>query len=65
VSYSHRPELGVGNSWPVNRRVDQHRSSDGHDGLNVAFGYSVVMVGPDASEEGFLMEPDDSFGEGL
>jgi hypothetical protein len=45
--------------------VDQHRSSDSHDGLNVALGYSIVMMGPDASEEGFLIELEDGFGEGL
>jgi hypothetical protein len=45
--------------------VDQHRSSDGHDGLNVAFGNSIVMMGPNASKESLLIELEDVFGEGL
>jgi hypothetical protein len=36
--------------------VNQHRSSDSHDGLDVALGYTVVMMGPDTSKEGLLIE---------
>jgi hypothetical protein len=49
----------------MNRRVDQHRSSDRHDGLDVALGNSVVMMGADASEQSLLIELEDVFGKGL
>jgi hypothetical protein len=45
--------------------VDQHRSRNSHDGLDVALGNSVVMMSSDASEEGLLIELEDGFGEGL
>jgi hypothetical protein len=45
--------------------VNQHRSSDSHDGLDVALGDSVVMMGANTSKEGLLIELEDVFGEGL
>jgi hypothetical protein len=45
--------------------VDQHRSSDGHDRLDVALGDTVVMMGADTSEESLLIELEDVFGKGL
>jgi hypothetical protein len=49
----------------VDGGVDQHRSRNCHDGLNVAFGNSIVMMGANASEESLLIELEDVFGEGL
>jgi hypothetical protein len=65
VADSHRPELRVGNGWPVNSRVNQHRSSDRHDCLDVALGDPIVVMGPDASKERFLIELEDVLGKGL
>jgi hypothetical protein len=45
--------------------VDQHRSSDGHDGLDVALGNPIVMMGADSSKESLLIELEDVFCEGL
>jgi hypothetical protein len=45
--------------------VDQHRSSDCHDRLDVALGNPIVMMGSDASKEGLLIEFEDVFGKGL
>jgi hypothetical protein len=36
--------------------VDQHRTRDSHDGLDVALGDTIVMMGADTSEESFLVE---------
>jgi hypothetical protein len=45
--------------------VNQHRSSDRHDGLNVAFGDSIVMMGADSSKESLLVELEKVFGKRL
>jgi hypothetical protein len=65
VSYGHWPELRIGDGGPVNGRVNQHRTGNGHDRLDVALGYTVVMMGADASKEGLLIELEDVFGKGL
>jgi hypothetical protein len=49
----------------VNGGVNQHRSSDCHDCLDVALGNPVVMMGADTSEECFLIKLEDVFGKGL
>jgi hypothetical protein len=40
----------------VDSRVNQHGSSDGHDGLDRALGNSVVVMGADSSKLGCLFE---------
>jgi hypothetical protein len=45
--------------------VDQHRTRDGHDRLDVALGDPIVVVRPNASKEGLLIELEDVFGKGL
>jgi hypothetical protein len=45
--------------------VDQHRTCDSHDGLDVALGNPIVMMGSDTSKESLLIELEDVFGEGL
>jgi hypothetical protein len=49
----------------VNGGVNQHRARDSHDGLNVAFGYPVVVMGADASKESLLIELEKILSEGL
>jgi hypothetical protein len=65
VANRHRPELRIGDGWPVNGRVDQHRSSNCHDCLDVALGNPIVMMGANAGKEGLLIELEDVFGKGL
>ena len=50
------PECGVGDVRPVNGRMQHHGPCDGHDGANVAFGDSIVMVSADASESNDLLK---------
>jgi hypothetical protein len=45
--------------------VNQHRASDRHDGLDVALGNPIVMMGSDASKESLLIELEKILGEGL
>jgi hypothetical protein len=45
--------------------VDQHRSSDCHDGLNVALGNPIVMMGANARKQSLLIEFEKVLGEGL
>jgi hypothetical protein len=45
--------------------VDQHRTGDCHDRLDVALGDPVVMMGADASEESLLIELEKVLGKGL
>jgi hypothetical protein len=49
----------------VNGGVNQHRARDSHDGLDVALGNPIVMMGADASKEGLLIELEDVFGKGF
>jgi hypothetical protein len=41
---SHRPERGVGDFAPVDGRVEQHGSSDGHDCPNGSLGSTILVV---------------------
>jgi hypothetical protein len=52
----HRPKLSVGDSRPMNRRMNQHGSSDRHDRLDGSLGNSIMMMGADSSELGCLFE---------
>jgi hypothetical protein len=44
--------------------VDQHGSSNGHNRLDVSLGYTVVMMGANASKESLLIELEDVLGKG-
>jgi hypothetical protein len=45
--------------------VDQHRTGNGHDRLDVALGDPIVMMSANASKEGLLIELEDVLGKGL
>jgi hypothetical protein len=45
--------------------MNQHRTRNSHDGLNVALGNPIVMMGANASKQSLLIELEDVFGKGL
>jgi hypothetical protein len=62
---SHGPELSVRSLRPVDRRMDHHRSSHGHDGLDRTFGNSIVMMDADSRIPNCLAELLKVLGESL
>ena len=47
--YLHWPKTAISNIWPVNRSMDHLCTCYGHDGCNMSFCMTILVVSPNAS----------------
>jgi len=52
----HGPKASIRDVRPMDSRVKHHSSSDGHDGLDAAFSFTIVMMSSSTSETNDLFK---------